>query len=427
LSVLTAVLLSAFPVLTCAKRTPPTVAPAVDADASNAAVVRFLEQRVANDPGDSVAWNRLGNLYLRLLRLTGNHAFLDQASRAAEASLRAVPAEANRGALALLIRARAGGHQFAAARDLSRQLLVVQPDSAEPWELLGDALLELGEYDEAGDAYEKAQSFGSTVSAESRLGRLAWLHGDVERARSRFEAALARARQSGDNDPEPVAWCLWQLGDLAFATGGNGVARQRYEEALATFPRSIPTIGALARLDAAEGRIDRAMSGYEKAIALDPVPLFLAALADLHDARGNARRIEDLFHRIDLGASDERDRRLDRRQLANLWADHDMRAEEAYALAAADAAERNDIYAADTLAWSALKSGRLPEAQRAIASAMRLGTRDAKLYYHAGMIAAAAGDDPAARKYLREALSLNPGFDFLQAKIARRTLQQLER
>jgi len=54
--------------------------------------------------------------------------------------------------------------------------------------------------------------------------------------------------------------------------------------------------------------------------------------------------------------------------------------------------------------------------------ALRLGTRDARLFYHAGMIAQAAGDRSGAREYLKQALALNPQFDPMQATIAKRVL-----
>jgi Tfp pilus assembly protein PilF len=57
-------------------------------------------------------------------------------------------------------------------------------------------------------------------------------------------------------------------------------------------------------------------------------------------------------------------------------------------------------------------------------AALRLGTRDAQLYYHAGMIAQAAGEKAAARDYLQRALQLNPQFDPLQAAMARQALEQ---
>ncbi|HEY5869373.1 MAG TPA: hypothetical protein VI542_28065 [Candidatus Tectomicrobia bacterium] len=45
-------------------------------------------------------------------------------------------------------------------------------------------------------------------------------------------------------------------------------------------------------------------------------------------------------------------------------------------------------------------------------------------YYHAGMIAQAAGEKAAASDYLKRALQLNPQFDPLQAAVARKALEQ---
>ena len=51
--------------------------------------------------------------------------------------------------------------------------------------------------------------------------------------------------------------------------------------------------------------------------------------------------------------------------------------------------------------------------------ALRLGTRDARLFYHAGMIERALGNVGAAARYLRLALDTNPHFNPLQADEAR--------
>ncbi len=77
----------------------------------------------------------------------------------------------------------------------------------------------------------------------------------------------------------------------------------------------------------------------------------------------------------------------------------------------------NDIYGADALGWTALKAGKLNEAQAAIKDALRLNTEDARLFYHAGMISNAAGDKSAARDFLLRAVALNPHFDLLQALV----------
>ena len=49
---------------------------------------------------------------------------------------------------------------------------------------------------------------------------------------------------------------------------------------------------------------------------------------------------------------------------------------------------RKDIYGYDALAWALLANGRADEARAQMAEALALGTRDAKLLYHAAMVQA---------------------------------------
>ena len=86
---------------------------------------------------------------------------------------------------------------------------------------------------------------------------------------------------------------------------------------------------------------------------------------------------------------------------------------------------QKDIYAADILAWCLFKNGKLTDARSMIAEAMRLKTRDAKIFYHAGMIEAASGNRGRARKLLQTALRLNPKFDLIQAEAAKTALLKL--
>jgi Tfp pilus assembly protein PilF len=98
-----------------------------------------------------------------------------------------------------------------------------------------------------------------------------------------------------------------------------------------------------------------------------------------------------------------------------------LKSEEAYDLAAKEYEARRDIYGADALAWTALKAEKIAEAQSAMKEALRLGTKDARLFYHAAMIARAAGDEAAARDYFNRVLKLNPQFDPLQVSVAKKT------
>jgi tetratricopeptide (TPR) repeat protein len=100
--------------------------------------------------------------------------------------------------------------------------------------------------------------------------------------------------------------------------------------------------------------------------------------------------------------------------------------EKALQLALAELRTRKDIYGYDAAAWAHFKNGNLEEAQIFIEQAMALGTRDAQLYFHAGMIALELGQKDQAREYLEEALAINPHFSILHAEKARRALEILK-
>jgi tetratricopeptide (TPR) repeat protein len=347
--------------------------------------------------------------------------------RAARASLATLPAELNIGGLRALAEVEYALHNFAAARDHATRLTQLEPDKSYPYQILGETLVELGDYERAAIAYRQMQSLSSiTTATESRLARLAFLRGETEIARRHLAAALAAATNSDAARSETVAWCQWQLGELSFAIGDYKAAEQHYRDSLNTFPDYFRALAGLARTRAAHGDLQEAINGFERATRILPDPVVIAALGDLYKLAGRDaeaaqqyRLVERIAH---LGKSDA----LYNRQLALFYADHDMKAEEAYRHAVKEYETRPDIYGADAVAWTALKAGKLDEAQAKIKEALRLDTKDAKLYYHAGMIARAAGDATAAREYLKRALTLNPHFDFLQAAHARATLDTLQ-
>ncbi|MBA3776965.1 MAG: tetratricopeptide repeat protein, partial [Betaproteobacteria bacterium] len=320
----------------------------------------------------------------------------------------------------------AASHNFAAARDHAIRLTTLAPTKSYPFEILGDAQLELGQYEEAAATYAKLEQLaGSTVNTETRLARLAMLRGNNDDARDRFSKALQLAQELTPASPETVAWCQWQLGETAFAIGDYAAAEQYYHDALAAAPEYLQALASLGRVRAARGDLPGAIARYERAVEIDPMPVFVAALADLYQLAGQEKQAAMQRGAILDASRSAIDARLDNRQLVLFYADHDLRAGEAYAGAAREYEVRRDIYGADAVAWTALKAGKLREAQAAIQQALALGTRDARLFYHAGMIAKASGDAAACRQYLTRALNLNPHFDPLQSKLARDTLTQL--
>ena len=408
---------------------PPTIAPATTLPSDEEVTegsIRFLEARVQSDPDDFIAYNKLTGYYLQRQREVGDVKYLELASRSAHASLAAMPQEQNLGGLASLAQVEYAAHDFEAAREHAKELTEYEPRKSYGYQLLGDALLELGDYDQANAAFERMRQFGgSSVTSETRLARLAMLHGETSEATRRYTIALNVALDETPVSRETVAWCRWQLGETSFATGDYKAAERFYEDALVTFPEYHRALFGLGRARAALGDTQGAIEQLEQVVKRLPDPVYVAALGDVYRAAGREKEAAiqyELVGRIAL--LNELNGTLYNRQLALFRADHELKTEDAYLAAKKEYELRRDIYGADALAWTALKAGRIEEARAAINDALRLGTADAKLFYHAGMISRAAGDTASARAYLQRALKLNPKFDPLQSTIAAKAVAE---
>ncbi len=77
----------------------PPAAPIASDTPATENVIRFLENKIKNDPEDFSANSKLAGLYLQKLRETGDVAYLNLAFRTARASLDSVPDERNSGGL----------------------------------------------------------------------------------------------------------------------------------------------------------------------------------------------------------------------------------------------------------------------------------------------------------------------------------------
>jgi tetratricopeptide (TPR) repeat protein len=398
--------------------------------AAVASAIRFLENRVKLDPEDHIAYNKLGGYYLQRLRETGSLSYLELASRAANASLSVLPPEHNTDGLTILAQVEYAEHDFAAARDHARRLVDLDPGKSYPFHTLGDALLELGDYQGAAAAFGQMERLAAgfqgmtSVAVDQRLARYAALHGDIDLAGRRLSRALNAALAEQSPSRETVAWCYWQLGEVAFSAGQYEAAEDYYNRALTTFPDYFRAVAGLGRACAARADLQGAIAHLERAVQIVPDPSFVAALGDLYKIAGRDGDAAQEYRLVEqIGRLSKVNGVIYNRQLAIFFADHDINQDDAYQNARREFDVRKDIYGADALAWTALKANKLNEAQSAIKDALKLGTKDARILYHAGMIARAAGDTGAARTYLQQALEISPKFDPIQAAAAARALE----
>jgi len=112
--------------------------------------------------------------------------------------------------------------------------------------------------------------------------------------------------------------------------------------------------------------------------------------------------------------------------MLNYWLDHDQNLEEAVTLATREYETRKDIFTCDSLGWALFKNGRVVEAKRLINEALRTGTKDARINYHAGVIYKAMNIRDKAVKHLQLGAALNSSFDPAQAEASKKMLAELK-
>jgi tetratricopeptide (TPR) repeat protein len=265
-------------------------------------------------------------------------------------------------------------------------------------------------------------------AARVRTGRLAFILGDtasaVAGARSAVDAALDEGLEGNG-----LAFFWATLGEMLVATGDASAAREAFDAALGTRPGLPAALVGLARLDAFDGDLEAAIAGLDAAVSALPLPETLALRADLLTLRGGpgdaARAAADhaTIEAVARLAGD--DAAVYDRGLSLYLSDHGLDPERAVRLAAAEAELRRDVYGHDALAWALFNSGRPGGAAQPMAAALAVGTRDARLWYHAGLIAAANGDAATARGLLLDALALGPALDPVARTRAESSLETL--
>jgi tetratricopeptide (TPR) repeat protein len=320
-------------------------------------------------------------------------------------------------ALSGLASLAASRHDFRASLRYARKAVALAPDTARGYGLVGDALLELGRYRQAFAAFERQVALKPSLAGYARIAYARELLG---RPRQAIEA-MTLAYEAAGGLPEPTAWTLVELGKLHFGLGETAAAGRAFRDALAAFPGYAAALDGLARVEAARGRVPRAIRLQRRAAEAVPLPHLVAQLGDLLRTAGRGLEAREQFALVGV---------IDRLQAANgvstdletalYRADRGIRPRETVALARRARVARPSIHGDDALAWSLTRAGRCHEARTYSQRSLRLGTKDASFFFHRGMIERCLGNSAEARRWLRRALDLNPHFSLRWSETARR-------
>jgi len=395
--------------------------------------IRTAQASVVRSPNDARVYAGLGAAYFQHARETGDVSDYQLAEQSLAKSLDLVSVDFSAdAALGTMAEVCMGEHRFADALTYAQKALSLGTGDISPFAIVGDAYADMGEYEKASNAYGRLTPRDMTLSPraayarDSRLSYLKFIAGDTAGAINLMKTAVTEgveAQLPGEN----LAWLYYELGEYFTQAGDPASADSAYIAALKTHPGDYRSLAALAKLRANNGRYAEAIVLYQKAIAVVPMPIFIAELGDLYAREGNQQEAQKQYALVEyIGRLGRINQVLHNRDLALFYADHDRKLAEALDLAQKELEVRHDIYTWDALAWALYKNGKLTEAAKASKTALQFGTRDSLLLFHAGIIAEALGQRDRARTELKEALEINPHFHLIYANAAQQKLAALE-
>lgn len=389
-------------------------------------LVALSEDNARRNP-DQITTRMLASQYLLRYRESGDVGDLLRAEHAAARSLAMQPRYNMAGEMALAS-ADVSLHRFRDALEHARNAMLIEPWSTAATAQAAGIETELGHYGEAQRLLRSARPGPTTdIAVYTALARYDEIAGQVSEARRLVERAMIETDAVMDNPAEARAWYHFRDGELAASVGDSETAQRQFREALKLFPSDARAYNGLARLYWGQRRWSEALDAATRAAELVPLPETLGYKADAQRALGDeqgALATQDLIVAIErIGNA----RRLGDRALATYYSDHHLHVADAVAIARRDIALRDDVFAEDTLGWALAQNGQWHAAGVAARKAVRFDTEDARLQYHAGVIALHNGDRVEAARRLQRALELNPQFHPFYADDARRLLVQLLR
>jgi tetratricopeptide (TPR) repeat protein len=379
--------------------------------------LRAARSLARSRPSEPKGFNQLAAAYMQKAREADDFGLNSKAMEALDRSLQLAPD--NYDALKLRAKLLLTFHRFEEGLEVARRAQALNPQDHDVYGAMTDALVELGEYPAAVEAAQRMVDLRPDTSSYARVSYLRWLHGDAAGA---VEAMRVAAQSASPQDTERVAWCYVQLGDALMHAGKTAEAEREFDRALYVFPGYGAALDAKARARVAAGDLEAALEIYRREYEAEPSADTALALGDLYAKLGRAEEANKHYAAFESLEPENAAAENDMHHLVVYWTDHDKNLDEALRLARQERARRKDIYTCDNLAWALHKKGLHAEAKAASDEALRLGTRDPRLLYHAGMIALALGERGRGAGLLREALAINPSFDVLQADAARRAL-----
>ena len=358
---------------------------------------------------------RAGLQEQQLARRTGEPEHYSRSERALRQALQRDPDDIH--ALIGLASLSNTRHHFREGLALARRVRWLSPDTALAYGVMGDALIELGQYEAGFRAYDRMVALKPSIAAYARVAQARSSLGDAGGARRAIDLALDSAV-----DAQTRAWAYVELGRLERAALRLGSAAGRFRQALAVSPDSAIALEALGETEAAGGHLAVAIRLQRRAVALRFSPHFAASLGDLYAVAGQRQAARRAY--AEVGEQDGRlaangvDTDLDK---AMFQLEHGIDLAGSLALARRGFEKRPGVEANEVLSWALIRNGRCDEAIPYSDAALQFP--DGHRYFHRAMLERCLGRERVARRLFRRALASDPNFSPIWASYARRQLR----
>ncbi|HKX74676.1 MAG TPA: tetratricopeptide repeat protein [Acidimicrobiia bacterium] len=381
-------------------------------------LIAAYEGRI-QDHTDALDYRTLGFLYLEKGRLSGDPARYQAAHTALLRARDLFPTDpTTRIGLASALYSL---HDFSPAKE-EASFVFEQTGQAGALAVRADANLALGSYEEgAADLERLGEEVGELPAVLVREAEWGRVRGDADQAWERAQAAAELTSTSPNGRLR--AWYQAFAAQMAWYLGRYEEGRALVDQALEADPTSREGMIVSARLLASDGQLEEAIGRYEQVTVVYPDPGLLSELAALYRFAGNEAAAAETSELLGVVATLAESQGVYDRSLALHLAAIDP--PQAVEIARHDLERRQDVGAWDALSWALFHDGDLEGARAASREALSLDTLDARLWFHGGIIALAAGETTEAESFLEKALQLSPQFFPADAQEASEALHGL--
>ena len=344
------------------------------------ATIESNRQKVSKNPGDGAAAVQLADALMRAARVKGDASLAIEAEHVLRATLQ--HSSSDYLARRMLSVVYLSQHRVAEALTEAKAAQKLRPKDAWNYAIAGDALLELGRYEEAFDSFDQVMQHRPDAGAYARVAYARELQGDLDGALRLMQmSSEATSRQ----DVEGLAWTHAQIGNLYVLQGRLDDAEREFTHADFIFPSHPYAMNGRVRLLIARHRYADALDLSRR---VPTTPETLATQGDLLTRLGHLDDAEKLYREAEqVEREGWKQEQPQPGALARFLAERGRNIPEAIALAERAASERQDVVTMDALAWSYFRGGRVSDAASAIQRATRLGTVDPRIRCHASAIA----------------------------------------